>query len=101
MLTIATSETATTDAVLEHSRLLVAQNIRHLPDLPGVPAEIVEQVQQLILLIDATKRVAEVVRDNTFEGFPLPYRVRNSIIRELHNTSLIFGDSITKEHWSR
>lgn len=98
MPTIATSETATTDAVLEYSRLLVAQNIRHLPDLQGVPAEIVEQVQQLICLIDAAKRAAEVVRDNTWEGFPLPFKVRNSIIRDLKNTLLIFEWSITKEH---
>lgn len=98
MPTIATSDSATTDAVLEYSRLLIAQNIRNLPDLRGVPAEVVEQVQQLILLIDATKRAAEVVVDNTWEGFPLPFKVRNDIIRDLNNSSLIFDSSITKEH---
>ena len=95
---IATSETATTDAVLEHSRLVVSQNLRHLPDLPGVPSEIVEQVQQLICLIDAAKRAAEVVVDNSWEGMRLPHPVRNNVMREINAVSLIFGSSLTKEH---
>lgn len=98
MPSTATSETATTDAVLEHSRLVVSQNLRHLPDLPGVPPEIVEQVQQLICLIDAAKRAAEVVVDNSWEGMPLPYPVRNNVMREINAVSLIFSGSLTKEH---
>lgn len=98
MLPIATSETATTDAVLEHSRLVVSQNLRHLPDLPGVPPEIVEQVQQLICLIDAAKRAAEVVVDNSREGMPLPHPIRNNVMREINALSLIFKSSRAKEH---
>lgn len=98
MPTIATSETACTDAVLEHSRLLVAQNIRNLPEQEGVQTETLEQVQQLIMLLDAVKRSAEVVVDNSWEGFPLPLKVRNSIMRDLDTVSRIFGSSITKEH---
>ena len=98
MPTIATSETACTDAVLEHSRLLVAQNIRSLPEQEGVQTETLEQVQQLIMLLDAVKRSAEVVVDNSWGGFPLPLKVRNSIMRDLDTVSRIFGSSITKDH---
>lgn len=98
MLASPTSESATTDAVLQHSRLLVAQNIRHLPDLQGVPIQNLDQVQQLIMLLDAVKRSAEVVVDNTWEGFPLPCRIRNEIMRDLDAVSRIFSGSRTKEH---
>ena len=73
MPTIATSETACTDAVLEHSRLIVQQNMRQIEyqDIPEINRDLYCQAS---ILIEAAHAVIRAVADNSFDhAAPLPH----------------------------
>lgn len=73
MPTIATSETACTDAVLEHSRLIVQQNMRPV-DYPDIPEKNRDLYCQASILIEAAHAVVSAIGDNSFDhAAPLPY----------------------------
>jgi hypothetical protein len=72
MPTIATSETAATDAVLEHSRL-VAQHNMLATDYADIPEANRDLYYQALALIEAARQVFSSMMDNSYEGAPLPY----------------------------
>lgn len=66
MPTIATSETACTDAVLEHSRLIVQQNIRQV-DYGDIPEMNRDLYCQASILIEAAHAAVSAIADNSFD----------------------------------
>ena len=84
MPTIATSETATTDAVLEYSRLLVAQNMR-LVDYRDIPENNRDLYCQASILIDAAHAAVRAIADNSWDNAMLPHgrinQLRNDAVR--------------------
>jgi hypothetical protein len=81
MPTIATSETAATDAVLEHSRL-VAQHNMLATDYADIPKANRDLYYQALTLISAAQRAVSCIRDNSYEKAPLPHARINELRKE-------------------
>lgn len=81
---IATSETACTDAVLEHSRLIAQQNMRQI-DYRDIPEKNRDLYYQALTLIDAAHEAVRVIADNSWENAMLPHgrinQLRNDAVR--------------------
>lgn len=70
---IATSESACTDAVLEHSRLIVQQNIRQV-DYGDIPEMNRDLYWQALILIEAAHTAVSAIADNSYDhAAPLPH----------------------------
>lgn len=76
-----THESAAVDSVLEHARLIVAQNYAHLAN-PLWPDRSRDLVAQLGLLTEAALAVASAIADNSFEGAAMPHATVNHLARE-------------------
>lgn len=77
---ITTSETATTDAVLEHSRLLV-QNMR-LVDYLDIPENNRDLYCQASILIDAAHAAVRAIADNSWDNAMLPHGRINQLLND-------------------
>ena len=96
MPTITTNETACTDAVLEHSRL-VAQHNMLATDYQDIPENNRDIYYQVLLLVGAARVAVSAMVDNSYEGAPLPY----SRINHLRSQVIEMASDVGTIHASR
>jgi len=88
-----THESAAVDHVLQHARLIVAQNYVHVVD-PQVPERNRDLAAQLGLLIEAATAVASAIADNSYEGAAMPHATVNQLAREAEQITVQIRSSL-------